>query len=162
VMNGWSSNVLNNVSISHVTGFEDDSFPLLTIGNASNLPKMSGFTFTNNLVLAGARPVWSSGGGPTNCAYHDVPITTINNCFASYSFVNNGIIGSPSKYPPSKWPQGNFFPADPVTVQFVNYSDANGGDYHLMASSPYKNAGTDQKDIGADIDAIETATAEAR
>jgi hypothetical protein len=162
IMNGWRSNVLNNVSISHVSGFGDDNYPLLTIGNASNLPKMSGFTFTNNLVLAGARPVWSSGGGPTNCAYNDVPITTINNCFASYSFVNNAIIASPSKYPASKWPHGNFFPADPVTVQFVNYNDGKGGDYHLVPSSPYKNAGTDHKDLGADIDAIETLTAGAR
>jgi len=162
VMNGWSANVLNNVSISHVTGFGDDTNPLLTIGNVASLPKMSGFTFINNLVLAGARPVWSSGGGITNCAYYDIPITTINSCFASYSFVNNGIIGSPSTYPASKWPQGNFFPTDPVTVQFVNYNDGNGGDYHLSASSPYKNAGTDHKDLGADINALDTATAATR
>jgi hypothetical protein len=162
VMNGWSANVLNNVSITHVTGFGDDTKPLLTVGNFSNLPKMSGFTFVNNLVLAGARPVWSSGGGPTNCAYHDVPITTITGCFATYSFVDNAIIGAPGNYPPSTWPRGNFFPADPLNVQFVNYNDGNSGDYHLLASSPYKNAGTDHKDLGADINALEAATAAAR
>ena len=162
VMNGWSTNVLNNVSITHVTGFGDDTNPLLTIGNFNNLPKMSGFTFVNNLVLAGARPVWSSGGGVTNCAYHDVPITTITGCFATYSFVDNAIIGAPSNYPPSTWPRGNFFPADPLNVQFVNYNDGNGGDYHLLASSPYKNAGTDRKDLGADINALDAATAAAR
>jgi hypothetical protein len=31
-------------------------------------------------------------------------------------------------------------------------------DYRLPASSRYKNAGTDQKDVGADVDAIEAAT----
>jgi hypothetical protein len=162
VMNGWSTNVLNNVNISHVTGFGDESYPLLSIGNRATLPKMSAFTFINNLVLAGTRPVWSSGGGITNCAFYDIPITTITSCFASYSFVNNAIIGSPSSYPASKWPSGNFFPTDPITVQFVNFNDGNGGDYHLSASSPYKNAGTDHKDLGADIDAIETATAATR
>jgi hypothetical protein len=162
VMNGWSANVLNNVNISHVTGFGDESYPLLSIGNRATLPKMSAFTFINNLVLAGTRPVWSSGGGITNCAFYDIPITTITGCFASYSFVNNAIIGSPSSYPASMWPKGNFFPTDPVTVQFVNYNDGNGGDYHLSPSSPYKNAGTDHKDLGADINALDTATAGAR
>jgi hypothetical protein len=162
VMNGWSTNVLNNVSISHVTGFGDESYPLLTIGDLASLPKMSGFTFVNNLVIAGTRPIWSSGGGPTNCAYSDVPITTINTCFSSYSFINNAIIGAPINYPPSKWPNGNFFPTDPVTVQFVNYNYGNGGDYHLLPSSAYKNAGTDHKDLGADINAIDTLTAAVR
>jgi putative Ig domain-containing protein len=162
VMNGWSANVLNNVNINHVTGFGDESHPLLSIGNQMTLPKMSGFTFINNLVLAGARPVWSSGGGITNCAFYDIPITTITSCFASYSFVNNGIIGSPSNYPPSMWPTGNFFPTDPVTVQFVNFNNGNGGDYRLSAASPYKNAGTDHKDLGADINALDTATAATR
>jgi hypothetical protein len=162
VMNGWSANVLNNVSISHVTGFGDESYPLLTIGDLASLPKMSGFTFVNNLVIAGTRPIWSSGGGPTNCAYSDVPITTINTCFSSYSFINNAIIGAPINYPPSKWPNGNFFPTDPVTVQFVNYNYGNGGDYHLLPSSAYKNAGTDHKDLGADINAIDTLTAAVR
>jgi hypothetical protein len=44
----------------------------------------------------------------------------------------------------------------------VNYNDGNGGDYHLLASSPYKNAGTDHKDLGADINALEAATAATR
>ena len=34
-----------------------------------------------------------------------------------------------------------------------------GGNYALSASSPYKNAGTDGKDIGADIVAVNSATA---
>jgi hypothetical protein len=135
---------------------------LLSIGNAANLPKMSGFTFINNLVLAGPYPVWSSGGGPTNCAYFDVPITTITSCFATYSFVNNAIIGSPTRFPASKWPSGNFFPTDPVTVQFVNFNDGNGGDYHLLPSSVYKKAGTDHKDLGADINTLEAMTAGVR
>jgi hypothetical protein len=41
----------------------------------------------------------------------------------------------------------------------MNYADGNGGDYRLANSSPYKNAGTDGKDLGADIEALEAAIA---
>lgn len=159
VMNAWATNALNNVSINHITGLGDTNHPLLSVGDFTYLPKISGFTFTNNLVLAGDSPVWSTGGGPTNCAYHDVPITTINACFSTYSFVKNAIIGSSSNLSPSKWPAGNFFPSDAALVRFSN---PQAGDYHLLPSSPYKQAGTDGKDLGADIDALETATAGVR
>jgi len=41
---------------------------------------------------------------------------------------------------------------------FVNFNSGNGGDYHLAAGSPYKNAGTDGRDLGADVDAISQYT----
>jgi hypothetical protein len=44
-------------------------------------------------------------------------------------------------------------PTSPTGI-FVNYNNGNGGDYHLAAGSPYKNAGTDGKDLGADVDAV--------
>ncbi len=37
---------------------------------------------------------------------------------------------------------------------FANFNNGIGGDYHLAAGSPYKNAGTDGKDLGADVDAV--------
>jgi hypothetical protein len=42
-------------------------------------------------------------------------------------------------------------------MQFVNFANGHGGDYHLRNTSPYKNAATDGKDLGADIDAINAA-----
>jgi hypothetical protein len=39
-------------------------------------------------------------------------------------------------------------------VQFVNYNNANGGNYKLLTTSPYHNAGSDGKDLGADIAAV--------
>jgi hypothetical protein len=53
-------------------------------------------------------------------------------------------------------------------VGFVNFNNGNGGDYRLCKAkeppsckgpSKYLKAGTDGKDLGADIDAIATATA---
>ncbi len=53
------------------------------------------------------------------------------------------------------YPVGNYFPANIAAVGFVNYA---AGDYHLKTSSPYKNLGTDGKDLGADIDSIALAS----
>jgi hypothetical protein len=46
-----------------------------------------------------------------------------------------------------------------AAVQFVNYNNGIGGNYQLLPSSPYKNAGSDGKDLGADIDTILSETA---
>ena len=159
VINEWSANVLNGVAINHITAINDPHRPMLTLGNQLSNPAMSGFTFTNNIVIAGPFPVWSAGGGSTACGYYDVPIISLNACFGTYTFTDNALVAASSAYPPSKWPSGNYFPVDVNVIQFVNYNNGSGGDYHLQASSPYKYAGSDGKDLGADIDMIETATA---
>ena len=163
VFNNWSANVLDNIAVNHITAFPDPRGHFLSLGNFTTLPSMWGFTFTNNLILSPKYPVWSTGGGSTNCAHLDVPLTSLSACYPSgYSFVGNALIGVDLQaYPTAVWPAANYFPASVSTVQFVNYNNGDGGDYHLFSSSPYKNAGTDGKDIGADIDAIRTATANA-
>ena len=74
-------------------------------------------------------------------------------------FAPNAIIGASPAYASAKWPSGNYFPASALGVKFANYNGGIGGDYHLQASSPYKNKGTDGKDLGADIDAVNSAIA---
>ena len=158
ISNNWNSYSLQSVSIDHVTGFGDPIRPALLIGDRAGLPKISGLTFTNSILIAGQYPVWSTGGSD-NCAIHDIPLTTFNTCFSSYTFSHNALIGTPASYPVSKWPSGNFFPANPQAVQFVAYDGANGGDYRLLSSSKYLGAGTDGKNLGADIETINTITA---
>jgi hypothetical protein len=153
IMTQIGAPLLQNISINHVTAFPA---AFLSVGG-STASKMPNITFNNSLVTAGTYPVWSTGG-TTSCAYYDKPLTTFNACFSPYSFVNNGVIASPSGYPPSSWPSGNFFPATASAVQFVNYNNGNGGDYHLLPSSSYKNAGTDGKDLGADVDTVLSET----
>ena len=150
--------VLQNITINHITAFP--SHMLLLIGDmvATSTP-MKNFVFTNSMVNAGSAPVWSTGGGPGNCAFHDKPLITFKACFAGYTFAANAIIASSSAYPPTDWPDHNFFPASAAAVRFVNYNNGNGGDYRLQASSPYKGKGTDGKDLGADVDAIQSAIA---
>ncbi len=153
ILNTWPKNGLNSILIEHVTAFGDPGSSLLFIANPTNLPKIPNVGFTNNLLLAGRYPIWNDGGG-NPCANSVYPKQNLDNCFASYAFSTNGIISDPEQYPPSTWPAKNMFPASPEAVQFVNYNGGNGGDYHLLSSSPYKNAGSDGKDLGADIDTI--------
>jgi hypothetical protein len=150
--------LLQNVTINHVTAFPP-SMQFMVGDTVATSSAMKNFVFTNSIVNAGVYPVWSTGGGTTNCAHADQPLATFNACFSPYSFASDAVIGSSSSYPPSLWPPGNFFPATASAVQFVNYNGGIGGDYRLQSSSPYKGAGTDGQDLGADIDALNSAIA---
>jgi hypothetical protein len=149
--------VLQNITISHVTAFPGHT--LFVIGDLSPSPPMNNFVFTNSIVTAGQYPVWTTGGGPSNCAYPNKPLMTLKACFSSYSFTNNVIIGVPPSFPPSLWPPGNHFPTSTQEVKFVNQHHGNVGDYDLQPSSRYKHGGTDGKDVGADTAAIQSAIA---
>jgi hypothetical protein len=157
VSTGRGAPILHDVTINHVTAFAPKI--MLNIGNwvSTNGP-IRNFVYTNNLVNAGQAPTVTTGGGPGNCAYPGKPKLVLAACFQNYTFSHNAMIGTPSYDPPEMYPAGNFFPGSAPSVDFVNYSNGNGGDYHLHNGSRYKNAGTDGKDLGADIDAIEAAT----
>jgi hypothetical protein len=115
---------------------------------------MYGFVFTDNIVGSGKYPIFSSGGGPTNCATSGSPAINLSHCFSTYIFKSNVIVGAAWPFPPSVWPAGNHFSKD---IQAVDFLDYNSGDYSLLPSSPYRNAGTGGTTPGADIEAIETA-----
>jgi len=146
--NAWHKNPLNTITINHVTAFPDDNSHMMILGNLVPTAPMYGLVFTNNLVVTGRYPVWDMGGGSIDCAYQDVPLTSISNCFTTYSFSNNALVASPAAYPPSKWPSNNMFQPTVPGVQFMNYTEQN---YELQTTSPYKAMGTDGKDLGADI-----------
>jgi hypothetical protein len=147
VVNSWPANPLNTVTIDHVTGFADPRGGIITMGNAMANPSMYGFVFTNNIVTAGSGSILNTSGH-TSCAVSDVPLTSLNNCFSSYTFANNDLVASPPKFTPSSWPQNNTFFPTVADVQFMNYS---GGNYQLAPTSPSRSMGMDGKDLGADI-----------
>jgi len=146
--NSWPRNPLHTVNISHITGFPDPEAGMLSLNNLTSNPEMYGFVFINNLVATGKHPVWGIGLGSASCAYANVPVVSLKNCFTSFKFTNNALIADPSHYPPSSWPDGNLYVEDMPDVGFRSYV---GGNYQLRPISPYKNRGTDGKDLGADI-----------
>jgi len=153
---------LRDVKIDHVTAFPPRvSF---NIGSDRDKAPPGNFTFTNNILSAGKLEVTSTGG-QQNCAFGSGrlgPADVLKNCFSSLVFTHNAIIGTAKQ-----WPAGNFSPKNEASVGFVNYNSGKDGDYHLCRAknepapckdaSPYLQAGTDGKDLGADIDAVESA-----
>src|SRR5215469_1379270 len=160
VWNAWPTNPLNNVSIDHVTVIPETRF--MALANQTSTA-MYGFSFTNSIIGQNGGEIFNAGN-KSSCAYKGVnlPVQELNFCFpAGYTFSNNAIIAGTARLSTSNWPSGNYFPRSASTVQFVNFNGGIGGDYHLLTTSPYKNAGSDGKDLGADIDAILAATANA-
>src|SRR5262249_39640926 len=102
----------------------------------------SAFVFTNNVLPNNSWALMGTNASPGNGA--------IAMYFPDGLFQDNVIAGAPA----STYPTGNFYPSLLSAVGFVNLA---GGNYRLSASSSYRNAGTDGKDIGADIDAINAA-----
>src|SRR5258706_3971629 len=147
LQNGWLKNPLNNVTINHVTGFPDADSHLVSIGNLITNPPMTGLVFTNNMVLTGRYPIWSTGGGQANCADSGTPAQKIARCFTTHTFSKNAMIGTPQAFPPSSWPAGNFFPLTTIAAGVALPDDGGGLDYELQPGGPYQNSGTDGRTL---------------
>jgi len=153
---------VHDVTINHITAFRKTTSFLIGDVLSAN-PKMKNFVVTNSIVNAGQNPVWSTGtGGSLNCAVHNSPLITFNACFNGYLFSHNALLASPGSYPPSTWPAPNFFPTTESAVEFVAYGSGTTANYALQSTSPYKGAGTDGKDLGANVLALNAAVAKVK
>ncbi len=123
---------LNAIKFYHQTGFADNTLITVVSGVTQQ------FEFANNIVNHGQYGIHADNASE---------IGALDLYMPGYIFARNTVIGGAA----ASYPIGNFFPADLSGVGFVN---AAGGDYHLAASSPFKNQGTDGTDPGADITAI--------
>jgi hypothetical protein len=104
-------------------------------------------TYTNNMSAHNTYGIFGSGQSSGNLS-----IST----YLPGGVVRGNLLAGGNA---SKYPAGNFFPTVAAWQgNFVNYAAS---DYHLSASSTYKHAGTDGEDLGADIDAVLTQTANA-
>lgn len=141
-----------NILINHNTELITDPIKWFAVVGAVRGP-IPNWTYKNNIVSINAGPAIINTGFP-GCADN-----TINNtaklvaCFSPYAMNDNVLIGGSGP-----WPIGNYLPPTPAAVKFVNYNNANGGNYQLLSTSPYHNAGTDGKDLGADVTAVSSHT----
>ena len=153
--NGNDQNPIYNVAISHVTGIGDDpTAGMLVLGNALNHP-LAGFSWTNNILAATGGGIITTGGGASNCAYPGFPggpMGKLDRCFKNYDFSGNVLVGNTGP-----WPKNN---ATPPNLGSVMFSSLNLGllrNLQLLPASPFANAGTDGKNPGADIAAVQAA-----
>jgi len=126
----------HDITIEHNTVFHTGSI-FATTGTPTE-----GVVFRNNLTPHNEFGVKGDGRGTGN--------STIDFYFPGSVFKKNVMVGGQS----SLYPMDNFFPPSFDQVVFVNRA---GGNFRLAPTSPYKNAGTDGKDIGCDFDALNAA-----
>jgi hypothetical protein len=135
---GWAGGATGLV-IDHNTGVQTEN-----LNYSDGVPHL-GFIYSNNLTPRGAGSGFIGAGTleglPTLIVYFPLAVFLRNVLAGGFALI----------YPPE-----NYFPRSLAAVGFV---DLAGRNYRLAPSSPYKNAATDGTDIGADLDALEAATA---
>jgi hypothetical protein len=129
-LGGGSDYIIDHNTVMNTAGPVPRNLGLADTASA----KVANLVFTNNLSTHSTYGFFGSGSGEGRAA-----LTTD---FVNWTFSHNVIIGASA----ANYPAGNYFPAGIAAVRFVNYA---GGSYILAANSPYKDAGTDHTDIGA-------------
>jgi hypothetical protein len=132
-----------DVTFNHNTMF--NGYTTIEVDTSNGTYRATGFRFLNNIAAHNQYGVRSPSG---------IGNPTFNTYFtdAGHAFVANVMMGGNSNNYTAR--PGNFFPANWGVVQFV---DQAGGNYRLAEASPYRNAGTDGKDLGANFDALDFA-----
>lgn len=142
----------HDLEVVHNTGFQSDQ--IIAFGSAPK-NKITGFVYSNNIQPFNRYGVFSGGGAGEGSV-------ALQNMCTNPIFEGNVMEAPFSPQTPSKYPIGNYFPANWQAVQFVDFT---GGDFHLASASPYKGQATDAAarqalspplngDIGADMDAV--------
>lgn len=130
-----------------ITGTSDVTFDHNTILHNGNLISANDranerFTFTNNITRLNEYGIIGDGTASGN--------SSINRYFPNANIKRNLLAGNRAWL----YPSDNFSPEQIDDALFTNQSLS---DYRLRADSPYKAMGTDGKDLGCDMSAIEKA-----
>jgi hypothetical protein len=154
---------LHDVWITNCTAFPPGV--LISIFNPASGPKMSGIKIENNIFGASQRQIASTGGGASNCAFQFAkagPDGVLKNCLADDSFTGNLIVGGKGAWPASTITVKDEAAAALRNVSKADFRPCRQGDSGCGKPSPALKAGRNGRDIGADMDAIEKATAGVR
>jgi hypothetical protein len=146
---------LHDVKIDHITAFP--SGMLFIVGSQTSIPKIANFAFSNSIVSLGSKPILSTGGGEANCAFQPQRQGMkglLENCFTNAMVAHNAIVGDASG-----WPKGNITLKNLQAVGFTAVDKDRVADYRLLPHSRCEQAGSDGKDLGADVAAVDSATA---
>jgi hypothetical protein len=120
-----------DITFDHNTVSSDHGYGVVTLDG----PPVLGFTFTNNLVKHNSYGIIGTDHGVGNDSIA---------AFLPGSYITRNVIAGGAE---GRYPGGNSFPtAAQFETQFASY---RGGDYQLIASSPWRGAGEDGLDLGA-------------
>jgi hypothetical protein len=120
-----------------------------------------GFTPANTVIID-HNTILHEGPGNSYLVLGDSTPVAENFVFTNNLTTNGqyGLSGSPSQYLINYLIENNASLAN-NNVNAAGFVDYAGGDYRLADTSPYKNAGNDGRDLGADVTAVFAATATA-
>ena len=153
--NGNEVNPLHNIAISHVTAIGDDPpAAMLVLGNDIKHP-LVGITWKNNIFSSPGPGIMTTGGGAANCAYPALgngALGKLDRCFTNYEFSGNVLIGATGP-----WPANNHAPTNVAGVMFASAIHTLLSSFELLPVSPYSNQGTDGKNPGANVIAVQSA-----
>jgi hypothetical protein len=147
---------LRDVQIEHSTAV----VPRATFAVMTRDGKLANFKIQNNLLSTGQYSIVSSGGGAKNCADQPQmqgPSGVFKSCFENSVFTHNLLIGD------GGWPKDNWSVKDAHAAGMIETSTP-GKPYELCAEksgkdckkgSPARRAGTDGKDLGADLETLQ-------
>jgi hypothetical protein len=120
-----------DITVDHNTIVQVNAMGIVQIDG----PPVLGFVYTNNLSTYGTYGIAGTGHGSGNSA--------IGAFLPGSDISRNVIAGGPA----ANYPPNNSFPSPAqFQTQFMSYL---GFDYRLIASSPWRSAGTDGMDLGA-------------
>lgn len=165
-----AAEVLHDVTLNHITvvntgflaggkiatGFMAMNGP--PAGNKTATPRIDNILLTNSIADAGTSGAYPTGGGSDDCAVGEKTIADmVAACWTGASGFTANLLVTDYETSTLVFPTGNFTTSAWSKVGFVNFNSGDSGDYHLQQSSEYHDAGTDGKDLGANIDAVDYA-----
>ena len=125
---------VEDVTIEHNTAAHTDG--ILWAGDRTPHHR---FVFQNNIVFDNGSGIVADGTGGGR--------PTLDRYFPNAVVRRNAIVGGSAE----RYPSDNFFPASLEQVGFVGSQASN---VRLTEMSPYRRAGTDKRDLGADVEAL--------
>ena len=111
-------------------------------------PAISGFVYRNNFSRHNTYGIKGNTVG--------VGTSAMNMYFPGGILTANVLAGGPK----AEYPAGNYFP--PTADFLPSFVSPSTSDYTLVATSPFRNKGTDGRDIGVDMGELRLAQAAAR
>ena len=131
------------------------------VNGESSDPKIPAVQGESFVAGTGVRGLASAGGGKGNCAagtQKEGPAAVLQQCFSNYKFDKNLIIGG------RNWPSGTINPSEGGAA-IRELKDGISRNPRLCRdnaagcakASPGAAAAADGKDMGADVDAVESA-----